>query len=203
MVLYRLKDKVCKIDILRMDNKDSNKDENLIDSYRLSHLLRQTADCVYKAREAELKKYKLTPEQAGALVCIRSLGNKATPAELSRWLFRKRNSITVLLNRMQKLGLVDKKVNKDRKNSITVSLTKKGYDAFNSSIEFQAFHHITDALPRKKRKQLWLLLQTIRLKVFKDLMLDVDAHSGFLDKPLAIYPNDSDANRKTLEHEEF
>ena len=182
-----------------MDNKDSNKDENLIDSYRLSHLLRQTADCVYKAREAELKKYKLTPEQAGALVCIQSLGNKATPAELSRWLFRKRNSITVLLNRMQKLGLVNKKENKERKNSITISLTKKGYDAFKNSIEFQTFHRLTDILPKKKRKQLWLLLQTVRLKIFEDLMLDVDAYSGFLDKPLAIYPNDSDTNFEKLE----
>jgi DNA-binding MarR family transcriptional regulator len=186
-------------DILKMDSKYSNKDECLLDGYRLFHLLRQTADSIYKAREAELKKYKLTPEQAGALVCIQSLGNKATPAELSRWLFRKRNSITVLLNRMQKLGLINKQVNQDRKNSITISLTKKGYDAFKNSIEFQTFHRINDILPKKKRKQLWLLLQTIRLRIFKDLMLDVDAYSGFFDKPLAIYPNDSDANFEKLE----
>lgn len=202
MVLYKLKDKVYKDDILRMDNKYSNKEETLLDSYRLFHLLRQTADSVYKAREAELKKYKLTPEQAGALVCIRSLGNKATPAELSRWLFRKRNSITVLLNRMQKLGLVNKRVNNDRKNSITVSLTKKGYDAFKSSVEFQTFYRIIDVLPKKKRNQLWLLLQDIRLKIFEDLTLDVDAHSGFLYKPLAIYPNDSDTNYEKLEHKD-
>jgi DNA-binding MarR family transcriptional regulator len=178
-----------------MGNDDSNKDDSLIESYRLFSLLRQTADSVLKAREAELKKYHLSPEQAAALVCIRSLDNEATPAELSRWLFRKRNSITILLNRMHKLGLISKRVKKDRKNSITIKLTKKGYAAYLKSIEFRTFLGIIEVLPEGKRKQLWQLLQTIRLKVFKDLLLDVDAHSGFFDKPLNIYPDNPNTER--------
>jgi DNA-binding MarR family transcriptional regulator len=174
---------------------NQEKDDSLVDSYRLFSLLRQTADSVLRAREAELKKYNLSPEQAAALVCIRSLDNKATPAELSRWLFRKRNSITILLNRMQKLGLICKTVNKDRKNSITAKLTPKGNDVYKKAIEFQAFYSIIDVLPEKKRKQLWLLLQTIRLKVFKDLQLDVEAHSGFFNKPLAIHAETSNTKR--------
>jgi DNA-binding MarR family transcriptional regulator len=173
---------------------DSKKEDSLIDSYQLFSLLRQTADSVYKAREAELKKYNISPEQAAALVCIRSLDNKATPAELSRWLFRKRNSITILLNRMQKLGLINKGVNKDRKNSITIKLTKKGYEAYKHSIEFRAFYNIIDVLPVKKRKQLWSLLQTIRSKVFKNLQLDIDAHSGFFNT-LTIYADSSNTMR--------
>ncbi|OGO07667.1 MAG: hypothetical protein A2Y92_01645 [Chloroflexi bacterium RBG_13_57_8] len=171
------------------------KDDALVDSYRLFSLLRQTADSVLKAREAELKKYNLSPEQAAALVCIRSLDNKATPAELSRWLFRKRNSITILLNRMQKLGLVSKTTNTDRKNSITIKLTPEGNEAYKKSIQFQAFFSIISVLPKKKQEQLWSLLQAIRLKVFQDLRLDVEAHSGFFNKPLAIYPDDPDAER--------
>jgi DNA-binding MarR family transcriptional regulator len=178
-----------------MDNAESKTDDSLINSYRLFSLLRQTADSVLKAREAELKKYDLSPEQAAALVCIRSLDDKATPAELSRWLFRKRNSITILLNRMHKLGLISKRTNKARKNSITIRLTKKGYDAYLKCIEFQAFHSIIEVLPVEKRTQLWKLLQTIRLKVFEDLSLDVDTHSGFFNKPLKIYPDTSNTKR--------
>ena len=185
-----------------MDNDSLNTDDSLVDSYRLFSLLRQTADSVLKAREAELKKYSISPEQAAALVCIRSLDNKATPAELSRWLFRKRNSITILLNRMHKLGLISKKANKDRKNSFTIKLTEKGYNAYLQAIEFQAFRSIIEVLSESQRKQLWQLLQTIRLEVFKELQLDVEAHSGFFNKPLAIYPNDSDANCEKLEHKE-
>lgn len=171
------------------------KEDSPLDSYQLFSLLRQTADSVLKAREAELKKYNLSPEQAAALVCIRSLDSKATPAELSRWLFRKRNSITILLNRMQKLGLINKIVNKDRKNSIKIQLTKKGYEAYKHSVEFQAFYGIIDVLTVKKRKQLWSLLQTIRLKAFKDLKLDIDAHSGFFNTSFTIYTDNSDTTR--------
>ena len=166
--------------------------KSILESYRLFHLLRQTSDSIYKIREVELKPYSITPEQAGALVCIQTLGSRATPAELSRWLFRQRNSITILLNRMQKLGLIEKRVNKKRKNSISLSLTEKGCDAYKKAIKFRAYYPIIDVLPEAKRKQLWSLLQTIRMKVFKDLGLDAEIHSGFLDKPIVI---DSDTSK--------
>jgi DNA-binding MarR family transcriptional regulator len=181
-----------------MAKKRLKDDKSILDSYRLFHLLRQTSDSVYKAREIELKPYNISPEQAGALVCIHTLGHEATPAELSRWLFRQRNSITILLNRMQKQGLIEKKVNKNRKNSITLSLTKKGYDAYKNAIEFRAYYPVIDVLPEIKRKQLWFLLQTIRLKVFKDLGLDAEIHSGFLDKPIVIDSDTHDADRETV-----
>jgi DNA-binding MarR family transcriptional regulator len=176
-----------------MVKKRLKDDKDILESYRLFHLLRQTSDSIYKIREIELKPYNISPEQAGALVCIQTLGHQATPAELSRWLFRKRNSVTILLNRMQKLGLIEKKVNKNRKNSITLSLTKKGYDAYRSAIEFRAYYPIIDVLPEIKRKQLWSLLQMIRLKIFKDLGLDAEIHSGFLDKPIVIDSDNSDS----------
>jgi DNA-binding MarR family transcriptional regulator len=177
-----------------MAQKNSDNSEYMIEIYRLFHLLRQAADAVHKAREVELKKYKITPEQAGALVCIRSLGNKATPAELSRWLFRERNSVTILLNRMNELGLINKKTDSNRKNSIKLSLTKKGYEAYKHSIEFKSFSSIVDVLPGRKRAQLWKLLQTVRLKVFEDLVIDPGVYSGILTKPIAIDTSASEVN---------
>jgi DNA-binding MarR family transcriptional regulator len=170
----------------KMVNKYSPKDESVIESYRLFQLLRYTADAIHRAREYELKKYNLTPEQAGALVCILSLGNKATQAELSRWLFRLPNSITILINRMEKLGLVKKRPDKKRKNIIRLSLTKKGYEAYEHSIEFQAFYPIIDILPGKKRQQLWSLLQIIREKAFENLHLDISTYSGCFEKDLCF-----------------
>ena len=177
-----------------MEKKYLNDSNDVIESYRLFHLLRQAADAVHKTREVELKKYKLTPEQAGALVGIYSLGIKATPAELSRWLFRERNSITILLNRMHKLGLINKKADTKRKNVIRLSLTKKGYEAYKHSIEFRSFYPIIDILPERKRKQLWSLLQIIRLQIFKDLHIDASAYSSIFENPLAIDSIESDAD---------
>ena len=175
-----------------MDQKKSDNSEYLIESYRLFHLLRQATDAVYKAREMELKKYKITPEQAGALVCIHSLGDKATPAELSRWLFRERNSMTILLNRMYELGMIDKQQDSKRKNSIKLSLTKTGYQAYKHAIEFKSFSSVVDVLPERKRAQLWKLLQTVRLKAFEDLGIDPGVYSSILTKPIVIDTNVSE-----------
>ena len=175
-----------------MTQNKSNNDEYLLESYRLFHLLRQTTDAVYKSRERELKNYKITPEQAGALVCIRSLGSKATPAELSRWLFRERNSMTILLNRMHAQGLINKNKDSKRKNSIKLSLTKRGDEAYQRSIEFKSFSSIIDALPPKKRAQLWTLLQAIRLKTLETLCIDPSDYSRIFTKSIIIDLNNSE-----------
>ncbi len=166
--------------------KYSPNDARIVESYRLFQLLRFTADAIHRAREYELKKFNLTPEQAGALVCILSLGNNATQAELSRWLFRLPNSITILINRMEKLGLVKKRPDKKRRNIIRLSLTKKGFEAYHHSIEFQAFHPIIDVLPERKRQELSSLLQIIREKVFENLHLDIETYSGCFNKDLCF-----------------
>jgi len=165
--------------------------ERLLETYRIFHLLRQAADAIHRAREIELKKYNLSPEQAGALVCIRSLGNTATPAELSRWLFRERNTITILLKRMYKLGLIKKRADTRRKNIIRLSLTKKGYEAYEHAVEFEAFKTVIDTLPERKRKQLWSLLELVRVKLFKDMRLNLAAYSGCFDKAVILEPDGS------------
>jgi DNA-binding MarR family transcriptional regulator len=164
--------------------KQSNNYEAAIEGYVLFHLLRQTADAIHKSRELELKSYGISPQQSGALVCIRTLGKKATPAELSRWLFREPNSVTILLNRMQRMGLIKKKADTKRKNLIRLSLTKKGNEAYKHAIEMETFYSLVENLPEKKRKQLWSLLQEIREQVFKDLHLDVSHYSGCLDETI-------------------
>jgi DNA-binding MarR family transcriptional regulator len=187
-----------------MDKKHTTKDKNIIESYRLFQLMRFTADAIHRSREYELKKYNLTPEQAGALVCILSLGNKATQAELSRWLFRLPNSITILINRMEKLGLVKKTPDKKRRNINRLSLTKKGYESYQHSIEFEAFYPIIDILPEAERRQLWSSLEIIREKVFENLHLDIKTYSGCFDKALcfdADAPDDENKPSKTAKGE--
>jgi DNA-binding MarR family transcriptional regulator len=179
-----------------MEKKFLLNDHGVIESYRLFHLLRQASDAIHKTREIELKRYNLTPEQAGALVCIHSLGNKATPSELSRWLFRERNSITILLNRMHKLGLINKTADTRRKNIIRLTLTKKGYEAYKHSVEFSSFMPIIDLLPENKRRQLWSLLQIIRLKIFDELHINAKAYSGILEKPITIESVNPNINGK-------
>lgn len=184
-----------------MAQTESNDEAGILKTYRLFHLLRQTTDAVDKLRENELKIYKITPEQAGALICISSLGDKATPAELSRWLFRERNSMTVLLNRMHKLGLINKKRDVKRKNSIKLSLTEKGHQAYQHAVKLKSFSSVIGVLSIKERKQLWALLQDIRLKVLADLGLDLDVYSSILIKPLVLDANEPESSGETDNHD--
>jgi DNA-binding MarR family transcriptional regulator len=174
-----------------MAQTELNNEESILKTYRLFHLLRQTTDAVDKLRENELKKHNITPEQAGALICIRSLGDKATPAELSRWLFRERNSMTVLLNRMHKQGLISKRRNVKRKNLIKLSLTKKGHQVYKHAIELKTFKSIIDVMPEKKREQLWALLENIRLQVLAELKLDPEVYSSIFSKLMVFESNES------------
>lgn len=179
----------------RMTRNSMNDYQSAIEGYKLFFSLRITADAIHKAREQELKKYGISPQQSLALVCIYSMKNKATPAELSRWVFREPNSITILLNRMEKMGLIKKKADIKRKNIIRLSLTKKGLEAYKHAVEFQTFYKIINVLPEDKRKQLFSLLKELREEVFQELRLNVNSYSDIMDRAL-FKPAGSDIELK-------
>ena len=76
--------------------------------YNLWVLLHQAKDAVFKAREKELSQYGISAMEAAALFIIQAIGDKATPAEISRWIFREHHTVTALLSRMEKKGLITK-----------------------------------------------------------------------------------------------
>jgi MarR family transcriptional regulator, 2-MHQ and catechol-resistance regulon repressor len=156
--------------------------ETAVEGYKLFFNLRLTSDAIHKYRETELNRYRISPEQALALICIYSLDKKATPAELSRWLHREPNSITILLNRMEKLDLIKKKADLKRKNVIRLSLTPKGVQAYRHAVEFRMFSVLMDVLSERKRKQLLSILQVIRKEVYRRLDMNINAFTNTMDK---------------------
>ena len=84
------------------DASDVDKD------YELWVLFHQTCDAMARARVAELRESGISRIQAAALFVIKTLKVPATPAEISRWLFREPHTVSGLLDRMQKQGLVRK-----------------------------------------------------------------------------------------------
>jgi DNA-binding MarR family transcriptional regulator len=166
-----------------------NNPEDKIQKHQILSLLRLTADAAHRVREFELQKYGISPQQAAALICIHSLHDQATPAELSRWLFREPNSITILLNRMHKLGFIEKKADTKKRNQIRLSLTPKGYETYLKATEFKSFDNLLNVFPKSKRKQLCNLLMQVKEDIFQELRLDSKAYSRWLDKA-AIFNKD-------------
>ena len=130
--------------------------------YNLLVLLAQTSDAVLKAWQKELDEYNISVERAAALLAIRAIGDEATPSQISRWLSREPHTVSGLLNRMGKAGLVMMVKDLDKKNMVRVVLTNKGRKAYHQSIRQESIHQIMVSLSEEERQQLRSCLQTLR-----------------------------------------
>ncbi len=141
------------------------------EDYWLWALLTQARYSMFRVREKELREDGISPEQAGVLVIVCSLGKNATPSEISRWLLRRPNTISTIVERMIKKGLVRKKIHSKRKNMVRVVLTKKGRELESKIRGYNSINEMMSPLSKEDKEQLKSYLQTLRDKAFKILNL--------------------------------
>jgi|WetSurMetagenome_2_1015567.scaffolds.fasta_scaffold233661_1 MarR family transcriptional regulator, organic hydroperoxide resistance regulator len=146
-------------------NKLVNPDELI----ELRLLLRRTEEAIQKARQKELRKYKITPETSAVLHIISDLGGSARPLELSRWLFRKQHTIHGLLERMEKVGLIEKVNEPERKNGVRVVLTEQGKALYRQTKQLKGPRKIFSSLSDDQRKQLKVFLRVLLDEARKEL----------------------------------
>jgi DNA-binding MarR family transcriptional regulator len=136
--------------------------------YDLWLLLTRTHYHIKNARTRELRRYALSPEQAGTLYYIHASGNYAMPLDISRWMLREPQTISSIIERMVKKGLINKTHDKDRKNVIRLSLTEKGEKAYEYSMKRESFHRIMSNLTEEKRQILREILKDMLEAAKKD-----------------------------------
>jgi DNA-binding MarR family transcriptional regulator len=138
--------------------------------YELWVLMHQTCDAIIRARENELRqKIGISRMQRAVLFIVKTTKVPATPAEISRWLFREPHSVSGLLNRMEKQGLVRKVKDLDRKNLIRIAITEKGEEAYQQSEDLKAIPNILSCLTRKKKENLKAYLEALRTKALAEI----------------------------------
>jgi DNA-binding MarR family transcriptional regulator len=147
-------------------------DKEIEDIYKVHLMLRQANDMNHKCREDELKKYNITPEQSAVLICIHFLGEKATPANTSRWLTREPHSVLIILRRMQKMGFIEMKPHQKNKHMFRITLTKTGQEAYEDAIKLRSVIDIFAVLPKEERQYLFYILKKIRDRGYKLMKLD-------------------------------
>jgi MarR family transcriptional regulator, organic hydroperoxide resistance regulator len=135
--------------------------------YNLWVLLRQVRDAMMKARDKELEKHGMSSIQAAVLFNIYSIGSEATPAEISRRLVREPHSVSGLLNRMEKHGLIKRVKDMPKRNMVRVILTEKGERAYQLTMKRVTMHEIMKVLTEDERKALWGPLQKLRDRSLK------------------------------------
>ncbi len=122
----------------------------------------EARDAIYRLRQKELSRCGLTAEQSSVLHLVHELGGRATPANLSRLLFRKSQSVSELLNRMSKDGLITKTKDLERRNMVRVAMTPKAEAAYALSIRRESIHHVMSQLPGEQVRQMMACLEILR-----------------------------------------
>ena len=143
--------------------------------YTLLTSLLQVADIFVKVRERELLTQNLSATSAAILFLIDAMGKDVTPAKISRMLLREPHSISGILMRMEKQGLIKRAKNMERKNLIRVTLTTKGDNALKQAMKKEGVKHILSKLTEEQRRQLKQSLATLKIAGMKELNLSAKA----------------------------
>lgn len=139
-------------------------------------LLDLTRDVISRARELELNHFKLTRMQAAMLFITQSREKGMTLPEISNWNLREPNSVLTLVNRMEKLGLVEKSRDSEE-GKIRVFATEKGKKLYSSTTR-QSIKMIFSALSPEEKRQLQSILKKLRDKGRQ--LLGIDYKPPFL-----------------------
>jgi len=135
-------------------------------------MLYQARDAILKARNKELYKYDLSFMKAGLLLAVQASGGKPSATDISKWMFREPHTISGLVGRLIRNGLVTRAKVPGKKNMMEVSLTEKGKKAYEDSLKMESIHEILSCLTEDERKQLYATLQKLRDKALKTLIAE-------------------------------
>jgi DNA-binding MarR family transcriptional regulator len=131
-------------------------------------MIAQTKDAILKARQRDYARFNISNERRAVLWSIQNNGGHATPVEISRQLFRELHSVTEMLKRMEKEGLI-KRYESSGRSRFEVKLTEKGLEVFNQSLHNETDERIFSVLTKKERERLASYLWKLRGQVMKEL----------------------------------
>jgi DNA-binding MarR family transcriptional regulator len=131
-------------------------------------LLRQVPNLVARCEDQVFSKHGLTTERHAVLMAIRQIDSPVRPTDVARWLDLSVNSVSMIIDRMVKAGLV--KRTRDRKDRRTVFLTatEKAEKAYvrSSAAGWELIQEILTPLSDKDKRTLIKLLEALRDKTY-------------------------------------
>ena len=151
--------------------------------YKVWTLLHELEHAMSQVIIRDLKPLGITPRQALCLDILRVYGKPLTPAGIARLQLRKRNSIRVLLNRMEREGLLKQTRDLDQKNQIRLSLTEKGNKASDLSA-YETLAQVFSSLSEAECQQLTSLLDRLLDRALGELGVDDRLEFAEIDKRL-------------------
>ncbi len=142
---------------------------------RLWLLLRRIGDTLMRCQDLIFSKYELTTEQWGLLTAIKSRG-PLRPSDLADILERTPNSMSMLIDRMVKAGLVRRTRDRKDRRVVTVSFSEKGKTAVEPAIPagWEFIHEVLSPLSGDERRDLANMLETVKCELVAYLNPEMD-----------------------------
>ena len=142
---------------------------------RLWLLFRRVGDALGLCQDLVYSKYGLTSEQFGVLASIKSRG-PLRPIDLASILARSPNSMSMIVDRMVKAGLVRRTRDRKDRRTVFVSMTDTGKEAVEPAIPagWEFIHKIVSPLSYDDQRALADMLETVRCELVGYLNPEMD-----------------------------
>jgi len=134
---------------------------------RLWLLLHRVRDGIVLCEDSIFGKYGLTTEQFSVLAAVKSRGGSLKPSELAQIVARSPNSVSMLVDRMVKAGLVKRTRDRKDRRVVNVSLTGKGEKALGPAgpAGWEFIQKILSPLSYKDKQALTSMLEVLKCEV--------------------------------------
>jgi DNA-binding MarR family transcriptional regulator len=134
-------------------------------------LLHQTYNSILKCEDKIFGEHGITTEQHSVLIAIKYIDNPVTPTDVGRWLDRNTNSVSPILDRMVKAGLVRRIRDLRDRRSVRLVITSEGKEVLDraTAAGWHLVMEILSGLPEEDMRTLIRLLETVREKALEYL----------------------------------
>ena len=143
--------------------------ENLV--LRLWLLMHRTHNLLLRSENQVFGEHKLTTEQYGVLMTIKYLEEPVRITDVARWLERSTNSVSMIVDRMVKAGLLRRKRDTRDRRVVHVNITSKGEKALKPATMagWKFIRELMSPLSDEDRHTFTKLLETLKKEIFKYL----------------------------------
>jgi len=131
-------------------------------------LLRQAYNLILKCEDRVFSEYKLTTEQHSVLMALRNISGPVRITDIARWLDRSVNSVSMIVDRMVKAGLVRRTRDRKDRRTVFVAMTSKAEKAYVPATVagWGLIQEILSPLSDEDKRALIRLLEMLRDKTY-------------------------------------
>ncbi len=144
-------------------------DGNLI--LRLWYVSHRTRDLFKMCEDKIYSEYNLTTEQYTVLAAIKHIGGTARPTDIAQWIGRSVNSVSMIVDRMVKAGLLKRVRDRGDRRVVNVSITNKAENALKPAIRagWNFIQKVTSPLSNEDMHSFIKQHDTLRYEILKYL----------------------------------